>query len=410
MPSFIWFMHFSATVKDAGGVRRTVLREAETAAEASAQLRTEGMLVLEVVEAQGAGTLPGAWHPAWLLPMTGLDVELGLRQLASMLRSGVSLLEALQTVGEQGRSPRACRTWRRVRDRVLAGDSFGDALAAQGTRFGELAVRLARVGEQSGELDRALLSAAEQLEAGRNLRTLVVNALVYPILAVLMAVGVSGFLVTAVIPKIAAFLQASGAELPQMTQMLVDISDWTVRNGVWILVSLAGAIACWCALRTTARGRELEDVFLLRIPVSGRILRLSATAVFARGMQTMVASGVSLLDALDVGAKLLANRRFRRRIETVRDEVVRGTSLATALGAAPEFLPMLARMAAVGEVTGSLAETFGETARFHETLLGVAIKRFSVLIEPVMIAITGVIVGFVYIAFFMAIFALAGGQ
>lgn len=403
-------MLYTATVKDTGGARRTVLREAETVVGVSTMLRNEGLLVLDVVEAKNAGALPGAWHPAWLLPMTSLDVELGLRQLASMLKSGVTLLDALQTVGDQGRNPRTCRTWRRVRDRVLAGNSFADALEAQGHRFNDLVVRLARVGEQSGELDRAVLSAAEQLEASRHLRTLVINALVYPLLAIVMALGVTGFLVTAVIPKIASFLQASGAQLPQMTQMLVDISDWTVKNGVWILVSLVGAIAFWCTVRATAWGHELEDVFLLRIPVSGKILRLSGTAVFARGMQTMLASGVSLLDSLEVAAKLLKNRRFRRRIETARDEVMRGTSLATALAAAPEFLPMLSRMAAVGEVTGALSETFAETARFHETLLGIAIKRFSVLIEPAMIAVTGVIVGFVYIAFFMAIFALAGGR
>ena len=399
---------FSATVKDADGVRRELLREAESAEALSAQLRGEGLLVLGMVRTRGGDSLPPAYHPAWLLPMTSLDVEMGLRQLASMLKSGVSLLMALETVGEQARRPRAARTWRRVHDRVLAGDSFADALAAQGRRFSELVVRLARVGEHSGELNVALLRAGEQLEARRNLRALVVNALVYPVLAVVMTIGVSSFLVVAVIPKIAAFLQAGGGELPEMTRMLVDLSGWLVAHGVGIVVAVVGLVAGWLALRATRKGRELEDALLLRLPVAGKILKLSATAVFARAMQTLVMSGVSLLDALEVASKLLANRRFRRRVETARDEVMRGTALATALSAAKEFTPMLSRMAAVGEVTGSLSETFGETARFHETMLAIAVKRFSVLIEPVMICITGAIVGFVYIAFFMAIFSLAG--
>ena len=400
--------YFSATVKDATGVRREILREAESSAEVASQLRTEGYLVLSVGAAKVSGALPAAWHPAWLLPMTSFDVEMGLRQLASMVKSGVSLLMALETVSEQARRPRASRAWRRVRDRVLAGDSFADALAAQPRAFSELVVRLARVGEQSGELDVALVRAGEQLEARRNLRSLVVNALVYPALAVTMAIGVSAFLVVTVIPKIANFLQASGAELPEMTRLLVEISDWLVTHGTTLLFSVVGAIVIWLGIRAMEKGRELQDVFLVKIPVCGRILRLSGTAVFARAMQTLLASGVSLLDALEVSAKLLANRRFRRRIETAQSEVTRGTALATALGAAPEFMPMLSRMAAVGEVTGSLAETFGETARYHEMMLAIAVKRFSVLIEPVMICITGIIVGFVYIAFFMAIFALAG--
>lgn len=398
---------FSATVKDAAGNRRTLLREADSAADVSSQLRTEGLLVLDVEAAKGPGALPPSYHPAWIVPMTSFDVEMGLRQLASMLKSGVSLLSALQTTAEQGRNPRSCRAWMRVRDRVLAGASLGDALAEQKGRFGELAIRLARVGEQSGELDLALTRAAEQLEARRGLRTLVINALVYPCLALLMTIAVTVFLVIVVIPKISAFLQASGATLPQMTQMLVDISEWFVAHGLSVLGGIACAACAWILLRLSARGRELEDVLLLKLPVSGKILRLSGTAVLSRAMQTMIASGVSLLDSLEVAAKLMANRRLRRRIEVAHDEVMRGTSLAVALQAASEFLPMLSRMAAVGEVTGSLAETFAETARFHEMLLGVAIKRFSVLIEPVLIVITGTIVGFVYIAFFLAIFSLA---
>ena len=400
-------MYYSATVKEAEGTRREILREADSPTAVAAQLRTEGYLVLQVVAANVPGALPPAFHPAWLLPMTSFDVEMGLRQLASMLKSGVSLLMALETVSEQARRPRAGRAWRRVRDRVLAGDAFADALAAQGRRFSELVVRLARVGEQSGELDVALTRAGEQLEARRNLRALVVNALVYPILAVLMTLGVSAFLVVSVIPKISAFLQAGGAELPEMTRMLVDISDWVIAHGLSLLGGTMGVLAVWFGLRATEPGRELEDVLLLRIPVIGHILRLSGTAVLSRAMQTLLASGVSLLDSLDVAANLLSNRRFRRRIATAHDEVMRGTSLATALAAAPEFMPMLSRMAAVGEMTGSQAETFAETARYHEMMLAIAVKRFSVLIEPVMICVTGSIVGFVYIAFFMAIFALA---
>ena len=353
---------FAATVRDAAGARRVVVREAGSAAEARAGLRAEGMLVLDVEEPRGEGL---SFGPGWLLPMSGFDVEMGLRQMASMLRSGVSVVLALSTTAEQARRPRAARAWRRVCDRVLAGESLADAMAAQG-RFGEMTVRLARVGEQSGELDVALTRAADQLEARRGLRALVVNALVYPVLAILMAVGVSAFLVVSVIPKISAFLQASGAELPELTRALVDSSAWLVAHGRAILLSVAGAVGLWLAARATRAGRELED------------------------------------------ALLLSNNRLRRRVERVRDEVERGSSLAAPLSAAPEFMPMLGRMAAVGETTGSLAETFGETARFHESMLAAAVKRLSALMEPVMICVTGAIVGFVYVAFFMAIFALAG--
>ena len=149
---------------------------------------------------------------------------------------------------------------------------------------------------------------------------------------------------------------------------------------------------------------------MLRIPVTGRILRLSGTTLFARSMQIMTESGVTLLDALATGVRLMSNRRLRRRVRDAHDGVLGGRSLAESLGPAVEFTPMLRHMAAVGEVGGALPETFGETARLHEMMLAIAVKRFGMLIEPVMIVVTGAIVGFVYIAFFTAIFTIAGAS
>lgn len=400
-------MRFEVTAKDAAGVRRTFSRDAQTREALMAQLRSEGMLVLDVSETTAARELPPLWHLSWLKPMTGFDVEMGLRQLASMLHSSVTLLKSLATVQEQAFSPIAKKTWMRVREHVFRGGSFAEALAAQPNRFGEITVRLAEVGEKSGELERSVTRAADQMEARRNLRNAVVNALLYPVMAVLMAVGVSVYLVVAVIPKIAEFLQAGGTTLPPLTQHLMDFSELVNANGLAVLAGAAGTVAAWWTVRLHEAGRELEDVLLLKTPIAGRILRLSGTALFARSLQIMLESGLPLLDALATGARLMANRRLRRRAAAAHDGVMRGLPLADSLAPAKEFMPMLARMAAVGEVSGSLPESFGETARFHEMLLALAVKRFGMLIEPVMIVVTGCIVGFVYIAFFMALFAVA---
>lgn len=402
-------MVFTATVRDPAGARRTVSREADSLDSFMAALRAERYVVLSVEESPGGDALPPRWHPAWLKPMTGFDVEMGLRQLASMLKSGVALLSALATVEEQAPCPRAAVAWRKVRESVFAGGSFAGALEHQAKRFGEITVRLADVGERSGELEHALTRAADQMESRRNLRTAVVNALVYPLVTVLMAVGVSAYLVVAVIPKLAEFLKDGGVELPGMTMMLMNFADFVKANGLVILGWFVAAVAAWFGARYfSVRAREMEDLFMLRIPVTGRILRLSGTALFARAMQIMVESGVTLLDALDVSCRLMSNLRYKRRVMAARDGVMRGGSLADSLRPAREFMPMLVRMSAVGEVTGSLSEAFGEVARFHEMLLAIAIKRFGMLIEPVMICVTGGIVGFVYIAFFMALFAIAG--
>lgn len=403
-------MVFAVTAKDASGARVNFRREAESQALLSVELRAEGMLILSVKEVREVHSPWSSLDPRWLLPMSGFDVEVGLRQLASMIRSDVTLLMALQTVEEQASRPRAWDAWRRVRESIFHGGSLADAFGAQSRRFGEIAVRLAEVGERSGELENALSRAADQLESRRNLRTVVLNALVYPVLTLLLAVAVSGYLVLVVIPKIGEFLSAGGVDLPPLTQALLDFSDWVRVNGLWILSCCGGATILWFALRLFEPGRESEDVLLLRLPVVGRIFRLSGTALFSRAMQIMTESGVTLLDALGTVSQLMVNRRFRRRVSAAREAVIRGSSLSNALAPAREFFPMLCRMAAVGEVTGSLAEAFGETARFHEMLLALAVKRLGMLMEPVMICVTGLIVGFVYIAFFMALFAIAGSN
>lgn len=404
-------MLFTVTARDAEGVTRTFSREAESRSALALALRAERWLVLDVKEDRAAGpALPPAWHPSWLRPVSGFDVEMGLRELASMLRSGITLLKGLRAVAEQAPSPRAKRMWLRVADSVLGGSSFAAALSEQPRHFGEIVVRLSEVGERSGELEHTVSRAADQLEARRNLRTTVVNALMYPSVAVLAAVGVSAYLVLAVIPKIAEFLESGGTDLPELTRMLMDISSWVSSNGILVFAWIACAIAAWFVVRMHELGRELEDVLLLRLPVAGRILRLSGTALFARSMQIMTESGVTLLDALSTGARLMGNRRFRRRVQDAHDGVLGGRSLAESLSPAVEFTPMMRHMAAVGEVGGSLPETFGETARLHEMMLSVAVKRFGILIEPVMIVVTAVIVGFVYIAFFTAIFAMAGAS
>lgn len=402
---------FKYKARDDAGRSVDGRREAPDASALSRQLRDNGLIVLSIEEDRAAafsepGLLP-RWHPAWLLPIASLDIELGLRQTAAMLRSGVPLSLALQTVAAQARRPRAARAWLAILGRIRAGDSLSDAMASLGNVFPEEVVQLTRVGEHSGELDVVLARSADQMAARREIRANVANALIYPCLAILMAIAVSVFLVVTVIPKIAAFLQQGNTTLPPLTQSLMDTSDWLRANGLYILGGIGAAIAAWCAARLNPTARECEDAILLHLPVAGCVLRVSGTAVFARVMALLVESGVTLLDALHVISHVLSNRRLARRIADARDEVMRGAPLSEALAKAHEFMPMLPRMTAVAEKTGSLGTTFDEIARFHDTLLAILVKRISAAIEPATIIITGAIVGFVYISFFLALFSMA---
>ena len=408
-------MIFSVTAIDANGARRSFQREASDASTLRTTLKSEGLVIIGVVPQDASPSTHRSSRPTHHSSLSthhfftnNFSIEMGLRQIAAMLRSGVPLLVALDTVAEQSQGKSIRRIWRAIATGIENGDSLTAAMTGYMNNFGEIAVRLAEVGEKTGELARTLSRAADQMEARRNLRTMVVNALSYPILAVMMAIAVSAYLVISVIPKLADFLRTGGVALPTMTQMLMDFSDYMRVNGVALTVWIFAVAAAWIVLRCFDATREIQDAFLMRLPIVGRILRLSGTAMFSRSMQIMTESGVTLIDALETSAKLLSNRRLRKRANDALSAVVRGQTLDAALKPAKEFMPMMRPMAAVGEVSGSLPDAFAETARFHEMLLALAVKRFGMLIEPVMIIITGAIVGFVYIAFFVALFAIAG--
>lgn len=400
-------MVFTATVRDRDGNTRQIVRNAVSSSDFAAALRSEGLLVVSVSEAPEDSSVRPKNRRFRFRRMSSFAVEMGLRQISSMLTSGITLLLAVRTVAEQSPSRRVRRVWDSIADKIVGGMSFAAALEDDVGTFGEITVRLAEVGEKTGELENTMRRAADQLENARDLRTAVVNALVYPALALITTFAVTAYLVGVVIPKLGEFLVESGGELPAITQLLLDVSGWFRLYSLDVLVWTVAAAATWWAVRLTEKGRELEDALILRVPLAGKVLKVAGTAIFARSVQIMTESGLTLLDTLDTSARIVTNRRLRRRVETCRAAIVAGSSLSDSLAEAREFMPMLRHMAAVGEVSGSLPNAFRETARYHELVLAITIKRLGIFIEPVMILVTGAIVGFVYIAFFMALFAIA---
>jgi type IV pilus assembly protein PilC len=394
---------FNAAIRTPAGATLSRVLEAPSRAEAHRALRAEGNLVLSLEEQAPPAPAKKSFS---ILPPGALDIEFGLQQLATMLRSGLPLLAALRTTAEQSVRPATARMWNRVADRIESGGTLLSAMEAT-RRFDPYTLALVRIGEQSGELDSAMTRAAAHREQVRTTRALLVNATIYPALVVLLTVAVVSLMVLKVIPQIEEFLLNANAELPWLTQLLLDVSSAVRDRAPHVLLALAAAAVAVFLVRLHPAGRRFTDGLLLRVPVTGHLLRLSATAVAARGLSILLESGVTLLDSLQTVSTLLRNRRLRQRIDDARDAVIRGLPLADALAPATEFPPMLSRMAAIGESTGTLAAALAEVARYHENRLLAAIRRFGVLIEPVLILVVGGIVGFVYTAFFMALFSLA---
>jgi general secretion pathway protein F len=326
-----------------------------------------------------------------------------------MLRSGLTLLSALRTAAEQARRRSMANIWRNIAERIEEGASFADSLAAHSRLFPNMVVQLVNVGEQSGTLDVVMKRAASHLEQTRRVRTALLTSMMYPAFVLMAAIGVTAFMLFGLVPKLQKFLLGRGRSLPAMSQMLLDLANWLNANGVLVLLVLLMMCLIPWVLYRLPWFRSRIDRAILRLPLIAGLLRLAGTATLARGLSILLDSGIPLLSGLHVLRGLISNRAMQQRIETARENVISGGTLGEPFVQGTEFTPMLGRMMAVGEATGTLGSVMAEVADFHENQLAAAIRRFSVLIEPVIIAVVGGIVGFVYISFFLTMFAVASG-
>jgi type IV pilus assembly protein PilC len=346
-------------------------------------------------------------NPLRWLPPRSADVELSLQQMAVLLRGGLTLLTSIRTVGDQARRYRMRQVWHAVGERIQTGTTLADAMSEHGC-FSKLVVQLVRVGEQTGNLEQVVVRGADILEKRRNLLGNLLTALAYPSLVLLAAIGVTAFMLVSVIPKLQVFLSALGRKLPAMTQLMIDIAHYAQVYAPYALGVIAVLTVVFIGLYAWPPGRLSIDRFTLRIPIIGSLLRLAATATFARSLGLLIRSGITLLEGLRTAEQLHGNRYLSERVAAARESVMQGGNLADPLRGRHAFMPMLPAMVAIGESTGTLDEVLDEVARYHESQLQRAIRRFSVIIEPVIIVVVGGIVGFVYISFFLALFSASG--
>ncbi len=404
---------FSFQARDSGGRPQSGVLAADNPSQLAAQLRGRGWIVMEVSAARrrapGIGRVLAAANPARWLSASRLDVELGLRQMATMLRNGLTLLSALRTAAEQARRAAMARVWTGVAEQIEEGSTFADALAAHGRLFPSMVVQLVRVGEESGTLDKVLKRAAAHLERSRLLRATLRASLAYPAFVLLAALGVTAFMVFGLFPKLQKFLGGQHKKLPQMAQVLMDIATWMNANGIILLLIVLAVLVLAAVLYRLPWGRSRIDRGLLRLPLIGGLLRLAGTATVARGLSILLDSGITLFMALQTVRGLLSNRAMQTRLETARGAVMEGSTLADPFIEGKEFTPMLGRMTAVGESTGTLGAVLDEVADFHEGQLAAAVRQLGVWVGPLTVIVVGVIVGFVYIAFFLTLLSVAGG-
>jgi len=335
------------------------------------------------------------------------DIAVFARQLATMLAAGIPLVQAFEIVGNGNDKPGMQKLILDIKADVEGGSSLHEALGKHPLYFDDLFVNLVEAGEQAGALENLLDKIATYKEKTEALKKKVKKALFYPTAVLVVAVIVSMILLIFVIPQFESLFKGFGAELPAFTQFVIDMSRFIQDKG-WMLGIILGGTgyAFFYFKKRSRRMRELLDKLALKMPIIGPILNKAAIARYARTLSTMFAAGVPLVEALNSVAGATGNIIYENAVLRMRDEVSTGLRLQRSMENTGLFPNMVIQMIAVGEESGSLDEMSGKVATFYEAEVDNAVDAMSSLLEPLIMAILGVLVGGMVIAMYLPIFKL----
>lgn len=386
---------------------------AENARAATADLRTRQLFVTEIkvgeANADGASSADGAkaFDLSEYLSVKGQDVVFFFRQLSFMLRAGLPVVQALQLSRSQTSSGRLKLVISQMLSNIEAGAPMSQAMKKHPQVFTSLMVNLVHAGENTGDMDGIMDRIATHVEKSLALKAMIINAMIYPAVVMLAAIGVAVFLVWKIIPQFEKFLSGKGKALPPSTQMLIDSSHFLRDNGLIIIGIVIAVIVGIVLTYKTHAGRLKLDAFLLKVPVFGKLLTSGAMAQLNWSMATMLRSGLTVRDGLLITAGVVTNLVVSEKLKLSAEMILAGRDLSSSIKH-PTVPDLVIQMIAVGERTGTLEHVMHELGVFYEATMQNGIKRLSTMIEPAMILIIGSMVGFVYYSFFQAMFKLAG--
>jgi type IV pilus assembly protein PilC len=335
------------------------------------------------------------------------DIAVFARQLAAMMSAGIPMVQSFDIVGAGHEKPAMQKLILDIKADVEGGTSLHESLAKRPLYFDDLFVNLVEAGEQAGALETLLDKVATYKEKTEALKKKVKKALFYPTAVLVVAVIVTIILLIFVIPQFELLFKDFGADLPAFTQMVINLSKFVQTKGIFLAVVAGGGVYAFGYFHKRSRKfRQWLDRLMLRLPIIGPILNKAAIARFARTLSTMFAAGVPLVEAMESVAGATGNIVYEDAVLAMRDEVATGTRLQRAMDNTGLFPNMVVQMIAVGEEAGSLDEMSGKVATFYEAEVDNAVDAMSSLLEPLIMAILGVLVGGMVIAMYLPIFKL----
>jgi type IV pilus assembly protein PilC len=340
--------------------------------------------------------------------ITTKDLVVFTRQFATMIDAGLPLVQCLDILGRQQENKEFKKVLVEVKESVESGSTFADALKKHPKVFDELFVNLVAAGEVGGILDTILNRLAAYLEKAHKLKKKVKGAMTYPATVVGIAVIVISVIMVFVIPSFEKMFADFGSALPTPTQIVINLSNF-IRS--WILAIIGAMVLLAFIFKRfykTPKGRALVDAYVLKLPVFGVLLRKVAVAKFSRTLGTMIASGVPILDGLEIVAKTAGNKTVENAIFRVKQSISEGKTIAEPLEKTGVFPPMVCQMVAVGEQSGSIDSMLNKIADFYDDEVDEAVNNLTAMMEPMLMLFLGTTVGALVIAMYLPIFKIAG--
>ncbi len=337
-----------------------------------------------------------------------LDISRFTRQFATMIGSGLPMIQCLEILASQVESKELRKVIIQVKDAVQGGSTLADALARHPKVFDQLYTNMVEAGEMGGALDVILVRLANYREKADALIRKVKGALMYPAVIVVVATGVTFAMLTYVVPVFAKMFAGLGSELPTPTLVVMGISNFLQSNILFIIGALVAAVIAYRFVVRTPNGRLTVDRIMLNFPVLGTLIRKAAISRFSRTLGTLLSSGVSILEALEITAKTAGNRVVHDAIKRSVISIAEGDTITAPLKETGVFPPMVTQMISVGEKTGGLDEMLNKIADFYDEEVDAAVGALTSIIEPVVIVIMGVVIGGILIAMYLPMFDIIG--
>jgi type IV pilus assembly protein PilC len=340
--------------------------------------------------------------------ITTKDIAVFSRQLATMMKAGVPMVQSFDIVGQGHSNPSMAKLIMQLKANVESGGTLASALSQHPAQFDDLFVSLVDAGEQSGALETLLEKIATYKEKSEALKSKIKKAMTYPITVLIVAVVVSAILLIFVVPTFAEMFADFGAELPAFTLFVVGLSDVLVDN-VWLFIAtIAGVAFAFKQAKIRSKAfRDFLDRQILKLPAIGALTTNSSIARFARTLATMFAAGVPLVEAMDSVAGASGNSVYHKAIMQVKDDIATGTTLQVSLSQNKELFPnMLVQMVGIGEESGALDEMLDKVAEYYESAVDDAVDNLTALMEPAIMAFLAVVIGGLVIAMYLPIFKM----